>query len=74
MSTMHPDELLKLWKLEKLPLEMAMGHVLQNLVRMQTTIESHDASLYNLRGHVDGLIAHTGMEPRSRGKRQATKG
>ena len=74
MSTMPPDELLKLWKLEKLPLEMAMGHVLQNLVRMQTTIESHDASLYTLRGHVDGLMAHTGMEPRSRGKRQATKG
>jgi hypothetical protein len=73
MSTMPPDELLKLWKLEKLPLEMAMGHVLQNLAKMQATIETLETSFYKLRSDVDGLIAHTGMQVPSKGKKRRKK-
>ena len=42
MGTITPSELLKLWKLEKLSVEMAVGHILQNLVNMHTTIEMVD--------------------------------
>lgn len=32
MSTYEPEELLSLWKRERLDLAMAMGHLLQHLV------------------------------------------
>ncbi len=66
MSTMPPSELLKLWTLEKVTVEMAIGHILQNLVKTQTSAKSRDTSLYKLRGDVDDLLAHTGTTPRSR--------
>ncbi|GAB4409177.1 MAG: hypothetical protein Fur0044_02690 [Anaerolineae bacterium] len=34
MGTLHPQELLKQWELEKIPIEMATGHSLQNLVHI----------------------------------------
>jgi len=73
MGTITPSELLKLWKLEKLSVEMAVGHILQNLVNMHTTIETADASLYKLRADVDGLMAHTGMS-RLKDKKTSLKG
>lgn len=30
METMSPNELLKLWKLEEITVEMSIGHILQN--------------------------------------------
>ena len=62
MSTMPPDELLKLWTLEKLPLEMGMGHVLQHLVKVQASLEALKTSSHKLQGNVDGLLVHTGMK------------
>ncbi len=73
MGTVTPEELLSLWKLEKAPLEMAMGHALQNLVQMNQGIASLRASFYQIRGDVDGLIDHTGTKPRSRGKNKPRK-
>ncbi len=72
MGTMTPSELLKLWKLEKLSVEMAVGHILQNLVNIHTANETADASLYKLRADVDGLMAHTGM-PRSKDGKKAAQ-
>ncbi len=72
MSTMPPDELLKLWTLDKLPLEMAMGHVLQNLVKVQASLETLKTSSHKLQGNVDGLLAHTGAKVP--GKRRPRKG
>jgi len=74
MGTITPEELLKLWKLEKMPVEMAIGHILQNLVNMRTTIESTDTTLYKLRADVDGLIAHTGTRPRSTSRQKLQRG
>ncbi len=37
MSTYDPEELLSQWKQHGLDVEMAMGHVLQNLVQQQVT-------------------------------------
>ncbi len=70
MSTVTPEELLKLWKLEKVTVEMAIGHTLQNLVKVHAAIETLDTSLYGLRSDVDALMAHTGIESRSQGKRK----
>ena len=71
MGTITPDELLKLWKLEKMTVEMAIGHILQNLIKVHAATETLDTSLYGLRGDVDALMAHTGAKPRSQGKRKA---
>jgi hypothetical protein len=68
MGTIAPDELLDLWKLEKMPLEMAMGHVLQNLVNLNALIEATDTTLYKLRADVDDLVVQTGIELRSKAK------
>jgi hypothetical protein len=68
MGTIAPEELLDLWKLEKMPLEMAMGHVLQNLVNLNALIEATDTAFYKLRADVDDLVAHTGVELRSKTK------
>ncbi len=56
MGTLPADELLDLWKLEKLPLEMAMGHVLQHLTRLSKTVQALDLKTYQLDESIDGLI------------------
>jgi hypothetical protein len=73
MSTETPEELFKLWKLENIPLETAMGHVLQNLIKQQTAQEALNQTIYNLRADVDRLIAHTGLTPPAQGKRKPAK-
>jgi hypothetical protein len=73
MGTMHPQELLKQWELETIPHEMATGHTLQNLAKMQQTIDAINLSLYNIRADVDSLIAHTGMKPNTKGKKKPPK-
>lgn len=73
MSTVTPEELLKLWKLERVTVEMAIGHIIQNLVKLHTSDENLETSLYKLRGNVDDLIAHTGIEPRSSTKSRGAK-
>ena len=39
MDTEKPNKLLKLWALEKMSIEMAIGHILQNLAQQQSTIK-----------------------------------
>ncbi len=73
MGTMPPQKLLKKWKLEDLTLEMAIGHILQHLVKILTTLAAINITLCNLRADVDSLIAHTGMKPNSKGKKKPPK-
>ena len=73
MATLPPDELLKLWKLEQLPLEMSMGHVLQNLANLRAAVATQYAALTSLRMDVDRLIAHTGLPPSTKGKPKMPK-
>ena len=73
MSTVTPQELLKLWKLEQVSVEMALGHILQNLVKAQASAENRATSLYKLRSDVDDLLAHTGITPRSKNKSKPRK-
>ncbi len=56
MSTMTPAELLTLWKQEEIAVEMTTGHLLQNLVKQQTTIESLTLLVGKLRTDMDKLL------------------
>ena len=71
MGTMTPQKLLQQWTLENLTTEMATGHTLQNLVKIQRAIDAINLTLYNLRSDVDNLIVHTGMKQKTRKKRPA---
>jgi hypothetical protein len=70
MGTVSPEELLKLWQLEKVTVEMAMGHVVQNLVSMHALVKANNTTLHKLRADVRDLLAHSGSKPRSKDKRQ----
>jgi hypothetical protein len=71
MGTVKPDELLKLWALEEVSVEMAIDYTLQNLVKIQTSVEALTRSLYNLQSDVSNLIAQVGLETKSRGKKSS---
>jgi hypothetical protein len=73
MSTMAPEKLLNLWKREEISVEMAIGHILQNLVKLETAHDAYTIAVDNLQANVNDLIAHTGMEPRSKSKRARPK-
>jgi len=45
MATVDPEELLRLWTRERVTAEMAIGHILQNLVLQHTTIRSLQATI-----------------------------
>ncbi|MCP4370729.1 MAG: hypothetical protein GY797_21840 [Deltaproteobacteria bacterium] len=70
---MPPQDLLKKWEREEITVEMAIGHILQNLAKIQTAIDAINITLYNLRAMVDSLIAHTGMKPNPKGKKKPPK-
>ena len=71
MGTMTPQKLLQQWVLENMTTEMATGHTLQNLVKIQRAIDAINITLYKSRADVDSLIAHTGMKPK--GKKKPTR-
>lgn len=73
MGTLHPQELLKQWELETMPIEMITGHSLQNLVKIQQAMDTINLTLYNIRTDVDSLIAHTGIKPIQTGKKKPPK-
>ena len=49
MATYSPQDLLKLWKQQELPMEMTTGHILQNLVAMQDAMDAFKRELLQLR-------------------------
>lgn len=73
MGTLSPRDLLREWTLEKLTIEMATGHTLQNLVRLQQAIDAIQITLRHLHADVDSLIVHTGMRPNPKAKKKPLK-
>ena len=73
MGTLTPQELLKQWRLDKMTVDMAIGHILQNLVNMQRAYDARNLTIYNLRADVDSLIAHMGLKPNPKGKKKPPK-
>jgi ribosomal protein S17 len=70
---MAPEKLLNLWKREEISVEMAIGHILQNLVKLETAHDVYTITVDNLQANVNDLIVHTEMEPRSKSKRTRPK-
>ncbi|MCK6630140.1 MAG: hypothetical protein L6R45_33815 [Anaerolineae bacterium] len=73
MGTMPLKELLKLWELAKMPVEMVIGHILQHLAKMQTAIDAMNGILHHIRADVDYLAAHNGVDLPSKGKKKLPK-
>ena len=77
MSTEPIRKLLNKWKVEKLTVEMAIGHLLQHADikhesdeqakqerrKIMRTLDEIQVTLKSLRHDVDSLIAHTSMPP-----------
>ncbi len=75
MGTMPPEGLLRQWEREGITADMAIGHLIQNMVKQQTAIDTINLTLFNLRGTVGSLVAHTGMDPNPKSKKKpAPKG
>ena len=49
MSTYEPNQLLALWKLEQIDIEMVIGHLLQNLVLQYEANKKANLSIHHLR-------------------------
>lgn len=56
MGTMPPKELLTLWARDDMPVEMAIGHILQNLAKLQAAIEANHLKIRHLQTALDNLI------------------
>ena len=56
MGTMPPKELLDLWTRDDISVEMAIGHILQNLVKLQTTVETNHLKLRQLQINLEDVI------------------
>lgn len=59
MGALTPTDLLTLWKQEQVTVEMSIGHIVQNLVKQQTTIEALISALGKMRADLDRLSAPT---------------
>ena len=55
MSTYEPEKLWTLWQQQQIDSPMAIGHVLQNLVKHQKALEETNSSLAHLRREFDHL-------------------
>jgi len=73
MATINPEELLRLWSAEKLTSEMAIGHLLQNLVLQQSSIGNLQASIASLRAEVQKLSGPEPDEPPSAPRKPSQK-
>lgn len=73
MATVTPDELLRLWRQESITSEMAIGHLIQHLVKQQTAIAAMQSILSTLRVDVDRMTRPPPVAPTTKGKRQEPK-
>ena len=73
MATVTPDELLRLWRQESVTLEMAIGHLIQNLVKQQAAIAAMQSTLSALRVDVDRMTPSPTVESTTKGRRGEPK-
>lgn len=73
MSTVAPDELARLWSQEKITPEMAIGHITQNLARMQTMLDSHRQMLQATLEVHQQILTTLQVDLEQSAKHQATK-
>lgn len=74
MGTMSPDELARLWRQEQITVEMAIGHMTQNLVQLQRALDAHRQLLHeSLEQHRQLLATLQNAMPRGAAQAPATK-
>jgi hypothetical protein len=73
MATMPPDELLRLWSRESLTSEMAIGHLIQNLVHQQAALAAMQSTLSGLRKEVEHIAAPAPAMIENTAKRRPAK-
>ena len=66
MGTMTPSELLRLYTLEKITDQQAIGYMLQNLVLLHAALET----IEKMKQEIERLKAFTGMEAESKPKKK----
>ncbi len=71
MGAMTPEELLRHWSGEALSADMAIGQVLQHLVKLQTTVESLNRTVSKLRADTEALGLRTSATPAKSSKRRS---
>lgn len=77
MAALPPEELLRLWRQEALSVEMAIGHIIQNLVKLQDALNAQrqllQATLEAQRQALAGIQANLpprAHEPPAKSKRR----
>ena len=68
MSTYEPEQLLQLWKLDQIDSQIAIGHLLQNLILQQATIKKMNATQQRFQLDLDNLRAQ--IKPNPPGKKE----
>jgi len=53
MATHTPSELLKAWQREEITAEMAIGHLIQNILKLEEALVAVNLALYQVRAEVD---------------------
>jgi len=75
MATIPPYELLRLWSRETVTSEMAIGHLIQNLVQQQATIAVIQSTLATLRSDIEHRVSRppASIEKAAKAKRRSPK-
>ena len=55
METIHPKELLNLWQHEGITPEMAIGHIPQNLINLQLSLDATNTAYFTLRADLEEI-------------------
>jgi hypothetical protein len=66
MGTMPPKDLLTLWAKDNMPVEMAIGHILQNLTKLQATVEANQRRIHQLQFTLENLTGKNKIPQKTR--------
>jgi ABC-type transporter Mla subunit MlaD len=73
MGTMPPEELARLWRQEHISVEMAIGHITQNLVQLQGALDANRQVLQaSLEQHRQLLTTLNEILPELQGTRRSS--
>jgi hypothetical protein len=66
MGTISPQELTQMWQRETISPEMAIGHILQNLVNLQKALDATNTTYFTLRADLEEVRNFIQMPKRQR--------
>lgn len=69
MGSLTLLKLLNAWQREEITAEMAIGQLIQQVIKLETALTKLNLTLYHLRAEVDSLIAQAGLPPERKRKK-----